>query len=76
MEAKKMWITDDYFYHLLVTAKNKSYHTKFKRVYYTKNKTFKYIKSLNVININKKLKEYDLIDQIKKDFHVKTVTLV
>ena len=75
MEAKKMWITDDYFYHLLVTENNKSYHTKFKRVYYTKNKTFKYIKSLDVINLNKKLREYDLIDKIKRDFSVKTVTL-
>ncbi len=75
MKAKKVWIADDYFYHLLVTANNKSYHTKFKRVYYTKNKTFKYIKSLDVINMNKKLREFDLIDKIKKDFNAKAVTL-
>lgn len=75
MKAKKVWITNDYFYHLLVTANNKSYHAKFKRIYYTKNKTFKYIKSLDVINLNKKLREFDIIDKIKKDFHVKIVTL-
>ena len=75
MKAKKVWITDDCFYHLFVTANNKIYYTKFKRVYYTKNKTFKRIQSLDVINLNKKLKEFDLIDEIKKDFNAKIVTL-
>lgn len=76
MKAKKTWVTSDYHYHLLITAGDKTYHAKFKQVYYTTKKKFKRIDNPDVIKTNKKLKEFDLIAQIKKDFKVKTVTLV
>lgn len=76
MKAKKAWIIGDYHYHLLITAGSKTYHAKFKRVYYTAQKKFKRIDSPDVIKTNKKLKEFDIIAKIKKDFNVKTVTLV